>query len=127
MDADTRHLLRNEVFPGVKLLGAYGSTMILGGCYERLGDTDDDVCVFDPPAPFITFRVVDPGTGRTVEYGQRGQVVMNHISRSMLLPNNLERDLATRVEPPAGQAGDSVADVSPVARFDDETVIEGVY
>jgi hypothetical protein len=45
----------------------------------------------------------------------------------MLLPNNLERDIATRVEPKAGQAGDSVADVSPVMHFDGESVVEGVY
>jgi phenylacetate-coenzyme A ligase PaaK-like adenylate-forming protein len=127
MDADTRYLYRTEVFPGVKLVSAYGSTMILGGAIERAGLTDDDPRVYDPPAPFITFRVVDPGTGRTVGYGERGQVVMNHVSKNMLLPSNLERDLATRVEPPAGQAGDSVADVSPVASFGGEDVIEGVY
>ncbi|MCO5995504.1 acyl-CoA synthetase family protein [Actinoallomurus rhizosphaericola] len=127
MDADTRYLYRTEVFPGVKLRGTYGSTMILGGSNERLDLTDDDACIFDPPAPWITFRVIDPDTGRTVDHGERGQVVMNHVTKNMLLPNNLERDLATRVEPPAGLAGDSVADVTPVARFDDETVIEGVY
>lgn len=127
MDADTRYLYRTEVFPGVKLCGMYGSTMILGGIVERAGLTDDDRCVFDPPAPFITFRVVDPGTGRPVGYGERGQVVMNHVSKNMLLPSNLERDLATRVEPPAGQAGDSVADVSPAPSFGGADVIEGVY
>ncbi|MEV5704909.1 phenazine antibiotic biosynthesis protein [Actinoallomurus sp. NPDC052274] len=127
MDADTRYLYRTEVFPGIKLRGTYGSTMILGGSNERLDLAHDDACVFDPPAPWVTFRVVDPDTGRTVDHGERGQVVMNHVTKNMLLPNNLERDLATRVEPPAGQAGDSVADVSPVAHFDDEAVIEGVY
>jgi acyl-coenzyme A synthetase/AMP-(fatty) acid ligase len=127
MDADTRFLYRSEVFPTVKLIGVYGSTMILGGAPERVGLTDSDPCIFDPPAPFITFRVVDPDTGRTVGYSQRGQVVMNHVSKNMLLPNNLERDLATRIPPPPGQVGDSVADVSPVARFDDAAVIEGVY
>lgn len=50
MDADTRYLLRNEVFPGVKLRGLYGSTMILGGFVERLGLTDSDPCIFDPPS-----------------------------------------------------------------------------
>lgn len=127
MDADTRYLYRTEVFPGVKLSGAYGSTMILGSANERAGLTDDDPVIFDPPAPFTTFRVVDPDTGRTVNYGERGQVVMNHVSKNMLLPNNLERDIATRAKPPAGEAGDSAADVSPVAQFDSETVIEGVY
>jgi hypothetical protein len=31
------------------------------------------------------------------------------------------------VPPAPGQVGDSVADVRPVAVFDDEPVIEGVY
>jgi hypothetical protein len=73
--------------------------------------------------------VIDPETGRPVEYGARGQVVMNHVSRSALLPNNLERDEATRVEPVPGsiQIGDSVADVAPLQEFGGGTVIEGVY
>jgi hypothetical protein len=127
MDADTRHLYRTEVFPGVKLVGMYGSTMILGGIAERVGQALDDPCIYDPPSPFITFSVVDPALGHTVDYGKRGQVVMNHVSKNMLLPNNLERDLATRIEPLAGQVGDSVADVSPVKQFGNEAVIEGVY
>lgn len=127
MDADTRHLYRTKVFPGVKLVGFYGSTMILGGATERLGLPDDDPCIYDPPSPFILFSVIDPETGRKVGYGERGQVVMNHLSKNMLLPNNLERDLATRIEPPEGQLGDSVADVTPVAQFENEAVIEGVY
>jgi phenylacetate-coenzyme A ligase PaaK-like adenylate-forming protein len=127
MDADTRRLYRTEVFPGLILDGAYGSTMVLGGAPERLGLTDDDPCIFDPLSPSITFWVVDPDSGRTVPYGERGQVVMNHVSKSFLLPNNLERDMATRIRAPEGDVGDSVADVTPVQRFDDEAVIEGVY
>jgi phenylacetate-coenzyme A ligase PaaK-like adenylate-forming protein len=128
MDADTRQLYRTEVFPGVAVVGGYGSTMVLGGgATERLGLSDEDPCVFDPFSPYITFSVIEPDTGNKVAYGERGQVVMNHVSRSFLLPNNLERDTATRIRPPAGQVGDSVADVTPVKRFDGETVIEGVY
>jgi phenylacetate-coenzyme A ligase PaaK-like adenylate-forming protein len=127
MDADTRQLYRTEVFPGLTLHGGYGSTMILGGATERADLTDEDPCIFDTFSPYITFSVVDPETGRTVPLGERGQVVMNHVSKSFLLPHNLERDMATRIEPPEGQVGDSVADVTPVQRFDDEAVIEGVY
>jgi hypothetical protein len=101
--------------------------MILGGAVERAGLTADDPCVFDPQSPYITFSVVDPETLRPVGYGERGQVVMNHISKGMLLPNNLERDNATRIQPPPGTVGDSVADVSPLESFDNEAVIEGVY
>jgi phenylacetate-coenzyme A ligase PaaK-like adenylate-forming protein len=127
MDADTRQLYRTEVFPGVMLDGGYGSTMVLGGAPERLSLSDEDPCIFDPFSPYITFSVVEPGTGRRVPYGERGQVVMNHVSKSFLLPNNLERDMATRIRPLEGQVGDSVADVTPVQLFDGETVIEGVY
>lgn len=127
MDPDTRHLLRTEVFPEIRLRGFYGSTMVLGGAFERPGLTDDEPCVFDPFSPYISFSVVDPETGADVAYGERGQVVMNHVSKGQLLPNNLERDTAVRVPPPTGQVGDSVADVRPVDRFDDEPVIEGVY
>ena len=127
MDADTRHLLRTEVFPAVKLRGFYGSTMVLGGAFERVGLGPDDPCVFDAFPPYITFSVIDPETGENVAYGERGRVVMNHVSKGQLLPNNLERDTAVRVEPPAGQVGDSVAEVRPVASFENEPVIEGVY
>ncbi|WP_405922044.1 AMP-binding protein [Streptomyces sp. NBC_00122] len=127
MDADTRHLYRTEVFPGVRLYGHYGSTMILGIAGQRFDADDADACVFDTLSPYVTFRVVDPATGDPVPHGARGQVVMNHVSKGLLLPNNLERDLATRVEAPAGHVGDSVQDIAPVARFDDEAVIEGVY
>ncbi|WP_432994838.1 hypothetical protein [Dactylosporangium sp. CA-233914] len=127
MDPDTRHLYRTEVFPDIVLYSGFGSTMILGNASERPGLTDDDPCVYDPFSPHMSFRVIDPGTGDTVEYGERGQVVMNHVSRSLFLPNNLERDYATRVRGVDGQVGDSVADVAPVATFDDEAVIEGVY
>lgn len=59
--------------------------------------------------------------------GRRGQVVVNHVSKSFLLPNNLERDLATRMAPIEGTVGHAVADIAPVATFEDEAVIEGVY
>jgi hypothetical protein len=127
MDADTRALLRTEVFPDATLVGIYGSTMILGSAFERAGLGDDDPCIFDPYSPYSSFWVIDPGTGQRVDYGERGQVVMSHVSRSFLLPNNLERDIATRIPPPDGSVGDSVADVTPVQQFAGENVIEGVY
>jgi acyl-CoA synthetase (AMP-forming)/AMP-acid ligase II len=129
MDVHTRDLLSREVFPGVALVGFFGSTMMLHSCGQRVPEAGDDsgACVFDPPAPYITFRVVDPDSGQPVAHGTRGRVVVNHVSRSFLLPNNLDRDTATRVAGLPGQVGDSVADVSPVRVFDGEAVIEGVY
>ena len=115
LDPDSRYVYRTEMFPDAVVSGNYGSTMVLGFAGERPGLGDDDPCVFDPPGPVRHLPVVDPETLRPVAYGERGQVVANHVSQSFLLPNNLERDLATRVEPLDGGAGDSVADIAPVS------------
>lgn len=79
--------------------------MIVGFAGERPHLPDDAPCVFDTLDPYVTFEVVDPGTRRPVANGERGRVVAHHVSRSFLLPNNLERDLATRVMPPEGGIG----------------------
>ncbi|MCW2654237.1 MAG: phenazine antibiotic biosynthesis protein, partial [Mycobacterium sp.] len=125
-DEDTRGILR-EIFPNAKVRNIYGSTMILGGAQTREGLSEDDPVIHDAHSPYITFSVIDPETGRPVPYGERGQVVMNHISKTMFLPNNLERDTAIRVPGPDGQVGDSVSEVKPVQTFGGQAVIEGVY
>jgi hypothetical protein len=126
LDADTRDILR-DTFPNIQLDNMYGSTMILGTARTRDSISKDDPDIHDAYSPYITFSVIDPESGRPVSYGERGQVVMNHISKAMFLPNNLERDTAVRVLGPDGQLGDSVSEVKPVETFGGETVIEGVY
>lgn len=127
MDPDTRHLLRTEIFPRVALHGSYGGTMALCPTATRIGTPTDDPVICDPFSPYVTFAVVDPDTGLPVPYGERGQVVMHHVSKAMFLPNNAERDLATRVAGRPGQIGDSVSDVAPMLEFDGAAVVEGVY
>jgi hypothetical protein len=97
--------------------------MILSQAATRMLDAP----VFDPRSPYVVFLVIDPATGQRVPYGDRGQVVMNHVSKGMFIPNNLERDTAVRVRGPEGSVGDSVTEVAPVAVFGGERVIEGVY
>ncbi|MBO0885500.1 MAG: phenazine antibiotic biosynthesis protein, partial [Mycobacterium sp.] len=124
-ELDTLDLLR-EIFPNTTITMVFGSTMILGPAFTRRNQ-DDGPFVFDPRPPYVVFSVVDPGTGTEVPYGQRGQVVMHHISKGMFIPNNLERDSAIRLPGPEGQVGDSLSEVRPVTSFDGEAVIEGVY
>ena len=124
VDADTIDVLR-DIFPNTTITMAFGSTMILSQAVTRI--VDDESFVFDPRTPYVVFWVVDPDTGEQVPYGQLGQVVMNHISKGMFIPNNLERDRAIRVSGPAGELSDSVSAVRPVATFEGEAVIEGVY
>ncbi|UQX10948.1 AMP-binding protein [Candidatus Mycobacterium methanotrophicum] len=125
VDVDTLDLLR-EIFPNTAITMVFGSTMILSQAMTRPNDGGDQF-IFDPRSPYVVFSVVDPDTGQEVPYGQRGQVVMNHLSKGMLLPNNLERDSAIRLPGPQGQVGDSLSEVRPVAAFEGEPVIEGVY
>ena len=126
VDADTLDLLR-DIFPNTTITMAFGSTMILSQATTRVTDNDCPSFAFDPRTPYVVFWVVDPGTGETVPYGERGQVVMNHISKGMFIPNNIERDSAIRLAGPEGQIGDSVTEVKPVEMFEGEAVVEGVY
>lgn len=125
VDADTLDLLR-EIIPGASISMAFGSTMILSQAVTRMSD-DGAEFVFDPRIPYVSFRVIDAETGEQVPYGQLGQVVMNHISKGMFIPNNLERDCAIRLPGPAARFSDSVSAVRPVSTFEGEAVIEGVY
>jgi hypothetical protein len=99
--------------------------MILSQAITR--PVGDGSFVFDPRSPYVVLWVIDPDTGAQVSHGGRGQVVMNHLSKGMFIPNNLERDTAVRVPGPQGQVGDSLAAVAPVPAFDGQVVIEGVY
>jgi phenylacetate-coenzyme A ligase PaaK-like adenylate-forming protein len=125
VDADTLDVLR-EIFPNTTITMAFGSTMILSQAVTQMTD-DGAQFVFHPRTPYVVFWVVDPDTGEQVPYGQLGQVVMNHISKGMFIPNNLERDCAIRMPGPAAHVSDSVSGVRPVATFEGEAVIEGVY
>ncbi|WP_375486745.1 phenazine antibiotic biosynthesis protein [uncultured Mycobacterium sp.] len=125
VDADTLDLFRG-IFPDTAITMVFGSTMILSQASTRTA-SDGESFVFDPRTPYVVFSVIDPDTGDQVRYGHRGQVVMNHLSKGMFIPNNLERDSAIRTPGPAGQVGDSLSEVRPVATFDGEAVIEGVY
>jgi phenylacetate-coenzyme A ligase PaaK-like adenylate-forming protein len=123
VDIDTLDLLR-QIFPNTAVAMAFGSTMVLSQAATRV---EGDSFIFDPRSPYVFFRVIDPDTGAEVPYGERGQVVMNHLSKGMFIPNNLERDTAIRMPGPDGQVGDSVSEVAPVPVFGGERVIEGVY
>lgn len=130
MDADTRYFYRTDVFEGITLAGSYGTTMALGsGGAQRFGAEEADETIFDPTlTPYTTFAVRDPETGGPASYGERGQLVVNHVSKALLLPNNAERDQVTRIAPEdPDQVGDSVADIAPLQTFKGATVTEGVY
>ena len=126
LDMDTFDVFR-AIFPDTRIATAFGSTMILSQAVTRRRDDDRDAFIFDSRSPYVVFWVIDPDSGQMVPYGERGQVVMHHISKGMFIPNNLERDTAIRLPRPDGHVGDSVSEVEPVTAFEGEAVIEGVY
>jgi hypothetical protein len=127
MTLDQRFELEHVHFPKPRFFSRYSSALILEGAGQRPGTGPDEEIIYDPGSPVVTFLVVDAKTGEQVEYGQRGQVIMNHVSKGMFLPNNLERDTAIRVPGLPAQIGDSVSAPKPVETFGGEAVIEGIY
>ncbi|GBG38316.1 phenylacetate--CoA ligase family protein [Mycobacterium montefiorense] len=126
VDADTYLLLRN-IFPDITITLIYGNTMIMGMMKTRTLQPEDGVFIHDPRSPYMVFQVVDPDTGNTVPYGDRGQVMISFVGKSMFIPSNLERDMAIRHAGLPGQIGDSIGAVRPVSSFDGQEVTEGVY
>ncbi|GAA2252958.1 phenazine antibiotic biosynthesis protein [Streptomyces amakusaensis] len=125
LDEDTYDLIA-ETLPDTVIQNIYGSTMILTTARPRPA-TEASATVYDGYSPFVSFAVVDPETREPVEFGERGQVRMTHVSSGMFIPNNFERDSAIRVPAPEGAVGDSLSSPAPLAAFDGEPVIEGVY
>nr|BAM98974.1 putative acyl-CoA synthase [Streptosporangium amethystogenes] len=115
------------VFPGVAFAATYASSITGTRALLRRPAGFDDLPTFDPVAPELFVRVVDPSTRAPVPYGACGQVLMHTITRDMFLPNNLERDLAVRVSRGEDWRGDSVADVVPLSEFEGGRVVEGIY
>ncbi|WP_433260673.1 phenazine antibiotic biosynthesis protein [Actinosynnema sp. CS-041913] len=127
MDAETRRLLSTEVFDGIPVVGVYGNTL-MGAAPQRPGAPgDEDRCVFQPFEPYTHITLVDEETGRPVDYGERGRVLLHRLDRDVFLPSVSERDTAVRMPPAAGFTGDGVADIRPVAAVGGTAVIEGVY
>ena len=126
INLDERVRYKHLLFPDITFVAAYGSTMILGGADERIG-CDDDELVFDPDFPFTSFAIIDEG-GNEVRSRSRGRVVANHVSPGMLIPNNIERDIATSVPGDSDrQLGVSVANIEPMSSFEGTRVHEGIY
>jgi hypothetical protein len=127
MSAETIHLVEEELFPDVPLVGLYGNTL-MGIAPQRPRRADDDQpCVFQPFRPSCQIELVDyEDQTKLVDYGDRGRVKFTLLSRDMFVPNCVERDTAIRVRPTIGFAGDGVAQIEPLPSASSDAVV-GVY
>lgn len=129
LDDDTHDLIA-DTLPDTVIQNIYGSTMVLTTARVRPAEASAGAAaatVYHGYSPYVVFAVVDPETGQPVAYGERGQVRMTHISSGVFIPNNLERDSALRVPAPEGAVGDALSSPQPLAAFDGEPVVQGVY
>ncbi|MEO8258368.1 MAG: AMP-binding protein [Acidobacteriota bacterium] len=122
---ETLRLIEDEFFPEATLVGLYGNTLMGIACQRPRRAGDAERCVFQPFHPFCLIDLLDPATHHPVAHGESGQVRTTLMTPEMFLPNNVERDLATRVHPADPFDWDGVADVRPLPSAG--SVIEGVY
>lgn len=125
--AETLHLLREELFEGLQVVGLYGNTFMGIAPQRPPSSQDPSLCVFQSWWPFSIIRVVRPeAPDRLVNYGQRGQAKITLLTPEVFVPGHLERDELLRVCPTAEFPWDGVAEVKPIAQ-PGVAVIEGVY
>jgi thienamycin biosynthesis protein ThnN len=129
MDRDTNRLLKEEFFPGIPIVGIYG-TSTTGISFQKVSEPEDEYrVVYIPSSPNIVMEVVDD-TGHLVAYEDEGHVSTYRLTEDSLIPGFWERDRALRIRPYGQQAAlypwDWIAEVySP--EFTVEGKVEGVY
>lgn len=122
IDIDSVHFLNKQFFPEATFSACYGSTSGLGeACSNIIGFGDTEI-LYKPFSPYITYEVIDPATKCPVDDGERGQIVVSHMSKWAFFPNVLERDSAVK------RVHDGIsylADIEPASSV--KNIVEGVY
>lgn len=84
-----------DMYGKTKVTGWYGN--IFWGPAFNIPGKDNNLNYF-PPFPYASFDMVDPKTHKPVGYGERGQVKFSRIGKDFFWPNQLERDVATKIK-----------------------------
>ncbi|MFD1831180.1 AMP-binding protein [Streptomyces desertarenae] len=129
LEPESHRILREEVFPGVPVVGMYGTSTTGVSWQKPFEPEDDHRVVYIPASPHILLDVVDED-GTDVEYGEEGWVRVWRLTDDQLIPGFRERDRARRVRPygtaaethPWAWIGDPY---SP--EFTESGRVEGVY
>ncbi|MFD9873126.1 AMP-binding protein [[Kitasatospora] papulosa] len=98
LDPETHRQLREDFFPGVPVVGMYG-TSTTGISWQKPFEAEDEHrVVYVPCQPHVSLDVVD-GQGDDVPFGEEGRVRVWRLTDDALLPGFWERDRARRVRP----------------------------
>ena len=126
INIDTIRYAKSEILPECNFSASYGSTSGLGESHSGILDSTTESITYNSFAPYITYRVVD-NQGKSVSDGERGQIVLSHLSLYAFYPNIYERDSAILSGVTDYGAGAIITDVLPTQNVNGISIIEGVY
>ena len=116
-----------ELLDGVYMTPTYGNTLM--GLAPSAPSTPENnyKITYYAPQPRAVIQVVDADdTGRIVDYGATGRVMITTLTKEFFLPRFLERDEGERERPDERYAWDGVSGVRPFSRLSSTTTV-GVY
>lgn len=127
MNAQFHRFAREELVPGVDFVPTYGNTLMGLAAPKPFDRADDYAITYYPPAPRAVFEIVDPDDlDRTVDYGDRGRVLLTTLTPEFFMPRFPERDEGTRARPCPEYPWDGVRDLGLLTSLQ-ESVAVGVY
>ena len=119
--------LNENFLQNVHWIDTYGNTL-LGHALQADPWSGYAMRSYYVPPPLGIIRIVDPvNWNATVDYYQRGRVLIITLLEDLFIPNLLERDSAVRVPPHPWYPWDGVTDVLPYTGPGAGKAIEGVY
>ncbi len=127
MTAQFHRFAREELIPGVEFVPTYGNTLMGLASPKPFDPADGYAITYYPPHPRAVFEIVDPDDlDRTVDYGERGRVLLTTLTRDFFMPRFAERDEGLRAAPCDEYPWDGVRDLGLFSTLQ-ESVVVGVY
>jgi len=127
MNAQFNRFAREELVPGIDFVPTYGNTLMGLAAPKPFDPADNYAITYYPPLPRAVFEIVDPDDlDRTVDYDQRGRVLLTTLTHEFFMPRFPERDEGTRARPCEAYPWDGVRDLGLLTSLK-QSVAVGVY
>jgi phenylacetate-coenzyme A ligase PaaK-like adenylate-forming protein len=127
MNRQFNRFAREELVPGIDFVPTYGNTLMGLAAPKPFDRADDYAIIYYPPAPRSVFEIVDPDDlDRSVDYGERGRVLLTTLTKEFFMPRFPERDEGGRAEPCATYPWDGVRDLGLLTALQSSVAV-GVY
>ncbi|HXV76884.1 MAG TPA: hypothetical protein VD788_11275 [Candidatus Polarisedimenticolaceae bacterium] len=127
MTAQFNRFAREELVPGIDFVPTYGNTLMGLASPKPFDPADGYSITYYPPLPRAVFEIVDPkNLDRTVDYDERGRVLLTTLTHEFFMPRFPERDEGYRARPSDRFPWDGVRDLGLLTELQ-ASVAVGVY